>query len=382
MEMKQFQAESKRLLDMMINSIYTHKEIFLRELISNASDAIDKLYYRALKDGDTGLNRDDFSITIEADKDKRTLTITDNGVGMTKDELDNNLGVIAKSGSLNFKKENERQEDIDIIGQFGVGFYSAFMVSDDVTVVSRAYGSDEAWCWHSTGAEGYTIEPCEKDSNGTVITLHIKDNSEEDNYDEYLDQYVAFVGSNNYAGGVTAGEYIAEHAPEGSTVGCITYASAQSTRDRQAGFEETIQAAIDGGKDLTLIESQDADNDQSKASDIMQNLITQYGEDLSYIFVVGDPTGYGALASIQSAGATTKIVGFDAGQTACEYIADPEVGQIWEAEVAQNPVGIGSGIVDKIAEYFETGAVAGEQKDLIECELVTAENVADYLPAE
>ena len=189
MEMKQFQAESKRLLDMMINSIYTHKEIFLRELISNASDAIDKLYYRALKDGDTGLNRDDFSITIEADKDKRTLTITDNGVGMTKDELDNNLGVIGKSGSLNFKKENEKQEDIDIIGQFGVGFYSAFMVSDDVTVVSRAYGSDEAWCWHSTGAEGYTIEPCEKNSNGTVITLHIKDNSEEDNYDEYLDQY-------------------------------------------------------------------------------------------------------------------------------------------------------------------------------------------------
>ena len=189
MEMKQFQAESKRLLDMMINSIYTHKEIFLRELISNASDAIDKLYYRALKDGDTGLNRDDFSITIAADKDKRTLTITDNGVGMTRDELDNNLGVIAKSGSLNFKKENEKQEDIDIIGQFGVGFYSAFMVSDDVTVESRAYGSDEAWKWHSTGAEGYTIEPCEKGGHGTVITLHIKDNSEEENYDEYLDQY-------------------------------------------------------------------------------------------------------------------------------------------------------------------------------------------------
>ena len=189
MEMKQFQAESKRLLDMMINSIYTHKEIFLRELISNASDAIDKLYYRALKDGDTGLNRDDFSITIAADKDNRTLTITDNGVGMTKDELDNNLGVIAKSGSLNFKKENEKQEDIDIIGQFGVGFYSAFMVSDDVTVESRAFGSDEAWRWHSTGAEGYTIEPCEKAERGTVITLKIKDNSEEENYDEYLDQY-------------------------------------------------------------------------------------------------------------------------------------------------------------------------------------------------
>ena len=189
MEMKQFQAESKRLLDMMINSIYTHKEIFLRELISNASDAIDKLYYRALKDGDTGLNRDDFSITLAADKDKRTLTITDNGVGMTRDELDNNLGVIAKSGSLNFKKENEKQEDIDIIGQFGVGFYSAFMVSDDVTVESRAYGNEEAWKWHSTGAEGYTIEPCEKDSHGTIITLHIKENSEEENYDEYLDQY-------------------------------------------------------------------------------------------------------------------------------------------------------------------------------------------------
>ncbi len=197
--------------------------------------------------------------------------------------------------------------------------------------------------------------------------------------DEYLDQYISFVGSDNKAGGVTAGEYIAEHAPEGSTVGCITYASAQSTQDRQAGFEETIQAAIDGGKNLTLIESMDADNDQSKAADIMQNWITQYGDDLSYIFVVGDPTGYGALSSIQSAGASTKIVGFDAGQTACEYIADPAVGKIWEAEVAQDPEGIGAGIVDKMAEYFQTGAVAGDQKDLIECQLVTAENVADYL---
>lgn len=197
--------------------------------------------------------------------------------------------------------------------------------------------------------------------------------------DQYLDQYLAFVGSNNKAGGVTAGEYVAEHAPEGSIVGCITYASAQSTQDRQAGFEETIQAAIDGGKDLTLIESQDADNDQAKAADIMQNLITKYGDDLSYIFVVGDPTGYGALSSIQAAGANTKIVGFDAGETACQYIADSEVGKIWEAEVAQDPVGIGSGIVDKIAEYFTTGAIAGDQKDLIECKLVTAENVADYL---
>ena len=189
MEMKQFQAESKRLLDMMINSIYTHKEIFLRELISNASDAIDKLYYRALQDGDTGLNRDDFSITLAVDKDKRTLTISDNGIGMTRDELDNNLGVIAKSGSLNFKQENEKKEDIDIIGQFGVGFYSAFMVSDDVTVESRAYNSSEAWRWHSTGAEGYTIEPCEMEGHGTVITLHIKPSTDDENYEEYLDQY-------------------------------------------------------------------------------------------------------------------------------------------------------------------------------------------------
>lgn len=197
--------------------------------------------------------------------------------------------------------------------------------------------------------------------------------------DDYLDQYISFVGSNNKAGGVVAGEYIAEHAPEGSMVGCITYASAQSTQDRQAGFEETVQAAIDGGKDLTLIASMDADNDQSKAADIMQNWITQYGDELSYIFVVGDPTGYGALSSIQASGASTKIVGFDAGQTACEYIADPEIGKIWEAEVAQDPEGIGAGIVDKMAEYFQTGTVAGDQKSLIECKLVTAENVADYL---
>lgn len=197
--------------------------------------------------------------------------------------------------------------------------------------------------------------------------------------DEYIDEYISFVGSNNKAGGVVAGEYIAEHAAEGTKVGCITYASAQSTQDRQAGFEETVQAAIDGGKDLTLISSMDADNDQSKAADIMQNWITQYGDELSYIFVVGDPTGYGALSAIQASGSSTKIVGFDAGQTACEYIADPEIGKIWEAEVAQDPEGIGAGIVKKMAEYFQEGSVAGDKKDLIECKLVTAENVADYL---
>ena len=187
--MKQFQAESKRLLDLMIHSIYTHREIFLRELISNASDAIDKLYYKTLSDGDTGLSREDFSICIQPNKEERTLTISDNGCGMTKDELENNLGTIAKSGSLSFKKDNEPKEDIEIIGQFGVGFYSAFMVSDCVTVTSRAFGSDEAWKWSSKGAEGYTIEPCEKESYGTEILLNIKPNTEENNYDEFLDTY-------------------------------------------------------------------------------------------------------------------------------------------------------------------------------------------------
>lgn len=189
MAMKQFKAESKRLLDLMINSIYTHREIFLRELISNASDAIDKLYYRALTDGDTGLSRDDFAIDIALDKDARTLTISDNGCGMTKEEIENNLGTIAKSGSLNFKKDNEQKEDIEIIGQFGVGFYSAFMVSEQVTVYSRAYGSDEAWKWSSKGAEGYTMEPCEMESHGSKIVLDMKSNTDDNNYDEFLETY-------------------------------------------------------------------------------------------------------------------------------------------------------------------------------------------------
>lgn len=189
MAKKQFKAESKRLLDLMINSIYTHKEIFLRELISNASDAIDKLYYKSLGDGDTGLNRDDFEIRIEADKDARVLRIRDNGIGMTQDELDQNLGVIAKSGSLKFKSENERNEDIDIIGQFGVGFYSAFMVSDHVRVETKAYGSDEAFAWESDGADGYTIRACEKAGHGTEITLHIKADTEDEKYGEFLDTY-------------------------------------------------------------------------------------------------------------------------------------------------------------------------------------------------
>ncbi len=188
-EVKEFKAESKRLLDMMIHSIYTHKEIFLRELISNASDAIDKLYFRSLTDQNVGLNREDFKIKLSLDRENRTLVIEDNGIGMTKDELENNLGVIAQSGSLAFKKENELTDDVDVIGQFGVGFYSAFMVSDKVTVVSKAYGAEEAYRWESEGAEGYTIEPCEKEHPGTVITLKIKENTEEENYDEFLEQY-------------------------------------------------------------------------------------------------------------------------------------------------------------------------------------------------
>ena len=189
MAKKKFKAESKRLLDMMINSIYTHKEIFLRELISNASDAIDKLYYHSLSENLSGLNRDDFAIRIEVDKEARTLKISDNGCGMTEDELENNLGVIAQSGSFQFKKENDKQEDIDIIGQFGVGFYSAFMVSDEVTVISKAYGVDKAYEWKSSGADGYTIEEAEKASHGTDIILKIKENTEEENYDEYLESY-------------------------------------------------------------------------------------------------------------------------------------------------------------------------------------------------
>ncbi len=189
MAAKQFKAESKRLLDLMIHSIYTHKEIFLRELISNASDAIDKLYYRALSENITGLSRDDFSIFLSIDKENRILTVSDNGCGMTKEELENNLGTIAKSGSLAFKKENEAKEDIDIIGQFGVGFYAAFMVADEVKVVSRNYQGDSAWCWQSKGSEGYTVSPAEKDGHGTNIILKIKESSDEENYDEFLDPY-------------------------------------------------------------------------------------------------------------------------------------------------------------------------------------------------
>jgi len=186
---KQFKAESKRLLELMVNSIYTHKEIFLRELISNASDAIDKMYYKALTDDNVTFDKDHYYIQVIPDKGSRTLTIRDTGIGMTKEELETNLGTIAKSGSLAFKKEHELQEGHEIIGQFGVGFYSAFMVADKVTVTSRAFGSEEAYKWESSGADGYTVTPAEKDAVGTDIVLHIKANSEEEQYDEYLEAY-------------------------------------------------------------------------------------------------------------------------------------------------------------------------------------------------
>lgn len=189
MEKQQFKAESQRLLDLMINSIYTHKEIFLREIISNASDAIDKLAYTALTDDKVGINRDEFAITITRDPENRTLTVSDNGIGMSKDEMIENLGTIAKSGSLGFKQAMEKNEDIDIIGQFGVGFYSAFMVASSITVISRKYGEDKAWKWVSDGADGYTIEETEKDAPGTDVIMTLKADTEDEKYSEYLEEY-------------------------------------------------------------------------------------------------------------------------------------------------------------------------------------------------
>lgn len=192
MRKKQFKAESKKLLDMMINSIYTHKEIFLRELISNASDAIDKLYFKSLTDDSVKLAREDFKIHIDLDKENRTIKISDNGIGMTAEELENNLGTIAKSGSFNFKKENadnEKTDDISVIGQFGVGFYSSFMVADKVEVISKAFGENVAHKWVSTGADGYTIEECEKENAGSEITLYVKEDTENEDYSKYLEQY-------------------------------------------------------------------------------------------------------------------------------------------------------------------------------------------------
>ena len=189
MEKQQFKAESQRLLDLMINSIYTHKEIFLREIISNASDAIDKLAYTALTDDKVGINRDEFAITITRDPENRTLTVSDNGIGMSKEEMIENLGTIAKSGSLGFKQAMEKNEDIDIIGQFGVGFYSAFMVASSITVISRKYGEDKAWKWVSDGADGYTIEETEKATPGTDVIMTLKADTEDEKYSEYLEEY-------------------------------------------------------------------------------------------------------------------------------------------------------------------------------------------------
>ena len=189
MEKKQFQAESKRLLDLMINSIYTHKEILLREILSNGSDAIDKLAYQALTDEKVGMSRSDFAIRIQADKQARTLTVSDNGIGMDQTEMEENLGTICRSGSLKFKQEMEKKDDVDIIGQFGVGFYSAFMVADEVTVISKKYGSDTAFMWKSSGADGYTIEPAERESAGTDVIMKLKEDTEDEQYSRFLESY-------------------------------------------------------------------------------------------------------------------------------------------------------------------------------------------------
>ncbi len=189
MTTKPFQAESKRLLEMMINSIYSQKEIFIRELISNASDAIDKMYYRALTDDTLTFNKDDYYIKLRTDQEKRELVITDTGIGMTEEELEANLGIIAKSGSLAFKKENEIKDGHDIIGQFGVGFYSAFMAADYVTVYTKSADSSQAYKWESNGADGYTIEPAEKETVGTEVIIKLRENTEDENYDEYLDEH-------------------------------------------------------------------------------------------------------------------------------------------------------------------------------------------------
>ena len=189
MEKQQFKAESQRLLDLMINSIYTHQEIFLREILSNASDAIDKLAYTALTDDKVGISRDQFAITITRSEADRTLTVSDNGIGMSKEEMEENLGTICKSGSLGFKQAMEKQEDIDIIGQFGVGFYSAFMVAKSVTVISKKYGSDQAWKWESNGADGYTIEPADRSAAGTDVIMVLKDDTEDEKYSEFLEEY-------------------------------------------------------------------------------------------------------------------------------------------------------------------------------------------------
>ena len=189
MEKMQFKAESQRLLDLMINSIYTNREIFLREIISNASDAMDKLAYIALTDEKVGLNREDMAITIQRDEKNRTITVRDNGIGMDRNELEENLGTIAKSGSLSFKQSMEKKEDIDIIGQFGVGFYSAFMVASSVTVITKKYGQEQAWQWVSDGADGYTITPAEKSDCGTEIIMTLKADTEEENFSEFLEEY-------------------------------------------------------------------------------------------------------------------------------------------------------------------------------------------------
>ncbi len=228
MRTKQFKSESKKLMDMMINSIYTHKEIFLREIISNASDALDKLYFQSLTDSSVGLSKSEFKIRIELDKENRTISVSDNGIGMSEEELDKNLGTIAKSGSFDFKAETEKTKDVDIIGQFGVGFYSAFMVSDKVRVETKKFGSEQSFAWESTGADGYTIAPCDKVNFGTTVIIHLKDDTDDEKYSEFLDQY-------------KIGELVKKYSDYIRHPIMMQFTTHQPVKDKENEFEDIVE---------------------------------------------------------------------------------------------------------------------------------------------
>ena len=326
--------------------------------------------------GDSGTTSTDVASTASAAASTASAAATSTA---TKDITALKLAFIVGTENDAFYQSVEKgvKERCDSLGikniTFGDQQTNATKCTDLInTYVAAKYDAIALSCNDKAG-----VVPAFQDANAAGVPMFTFDCTLDS---KYADQYQAFVGTNNKAGGVVAGKYVLSKVKDGDVVACITYAAAQSTIDRQTGFEETVNAAIKAGsKKITLATSLDASDDQSKAADIMQNLITKYGDKLSYVFVVGDPTGYGALSSIQSMGASTKIVGFDAGETACKYIADTsKVGKIWVADVAQDPQGIGAGIVDKMVEYFKTGKVAEKTNELTPT-LVTADNVSKYI---
>ena len=295
MAKKQFKAESKRLLDLMINSIYTHKEIFLREIISNASDAIDKLCYLSLTDDKVGLDRGDFKIEITVDKDARTLTVSDNGIGMDKDELENNLGVIASSGSYKFRQEAEQKEDIDIIGQFGVGFYSAFMVADEITVVTKKYGAETAYRWQSSGADGYTVAECEKDSVGTDVIMHLKADTDEEKYSEYR-QEAEQKEDIDIIGQFGVGFYSAFMVADEITVVTKKYGAETAYRWQSSGADGyTVAECEKDSVGTDVIMHLKADTDEEKYSEYLDGyrlyeLVKKYSDYIRYPIRMLRPT--------------------------------------------------------------------------------------------